>query len=73
MNQDHLVVSNPDQPPVVATRRDDGGIWISNAHGDVISLDQPAAEKLSAFISGRACIQRHSVTPAKAKLARVNG
>jgi hypothetical protein len=68
MKQDHLIVSDPDRPPVVATRRDDGGVWISNAHGNVISLSAHEAERLSSFISGRAHIERYPVTtPAKAR------
>ena len=69
---DELIISDQTRiRPLVVQRREDGSIVI---HGSsMLILSAHEAEKLSAFISGRACIQRHSVTPAKAKLARVDG
>ena len=72
MNDEQVIISDPKRTrPLVVQRRDDGSVVIHGSSTLILSAHE--AEKLSAFISGRACIERHSVTPAKAKLARVDG
>lgn len=73
MNDEQVIISDPKRTtPLVVQRRDDGGIAVHSSRS-VLILSAPEAEKLSAFVSGRPCIERHRVTPATAKLARVNG
>jgi hypothetical protein len=66
------IVSDAGRPPIAIQRRDNGAYWI-HAPKTIVALDADEAQKLAAFITGKAPIERYPVTtPAKARFEQLD-